>query len=82
MSALETSFLGRSLLLTGLTTLGLAFTTSATLATCDVYEGRVLEETGSGANWVLTGGEFRGSHYSPVPFRTITYYSVRTVRYF
>ena len=31
-----------------------------------VTEKRVLEEAGSGENWFLKGGSFRGDHYSPL----------------
>jgi len=66
MNTLETSFLNRCRLIAGRTTLGLAFATGAALAAGDVYEERVLEESGSGANWFLKGGDFSGSHYSPL----------------
>ena len=66
MNTLETSFLNRCRLIAGRATLGLAFATGAALAAGDVYEERVLEETGSGANWFLKGGDFSGSHYSPL----------------
>jgi quinohemoprotein ethanol dehydrogenase len=32
----------------------------------DVTEKRVLEESASGENWFLKGGNFRGEHFSPL----------------
>ncbi len=32
----------------------------------DVTDKRVLEEAGTGHNWFLKGGNFRGEHYSPL----------------
>ena len=71
MNVLETSFLNpfrlnSYRLIAGLASLGLALATGAALAADDGYEQRVLQETGSGANWFLKGGDFRGSHYSPL----------------
>ena len=36
------------------------------LAAGDVTEQRILEESASGENWFLKGGNFRGEHFSPL----------------
>ncbi len=32
----------------------------------EVSEARVLEEAGSGENWLVNGGRFSGEHFSPL----------------
>ena len=36
------------------------------LGQANVTEERVLAESGSGENWFVQGGNFRGEHYSPL----------------
>ena len=46
--------------------LGLLLAGSAALAAGNVTEERVLKDGATGTNWFLKGGDFSGSHYSPL----------------
>jgi glucose dehydrogenase len=46
--------------------IGMLFATAIAAAQGNVTNQRVLAESASGENWFLKGGDFNGTHYSPL----------------